>query len=82
MDTQGLKSELLKFIKETEDASLLKKVSEFVSLLKKQKESDWADELSEEQIKSIERGLDDVKNGRVIPHVMRNLAQKFPQLKL
>ena len=37
----------------------------------------------EEQIKSIERGLDDAKNGNVIPHdeVMRNLAQKFPQLK-
>jgi len=36
---------------------------------------DWYYTLSEEQIKQIERGLDDVKNGRVVPHeeVMKKL---------
>lgn len=83
MNTQGLKSELLKFIKETEDPNILKKVSEYVSSLRKSKEFDWADDLNVEQIKSIQKGLDDVKNGRVIPHdqLMSEMSQKFPELK-
>jgi predicted transcriptional regulator len=83
MNTEGLKSELLKFIKETEDARLLKKVSEYVSSLRKSKDHDWAEDLSVEQIKAIEKGLDDVKHGRVIPHneVMKKLSEKFPHLK-
>lgn len=29
---------------------------------------DWADELSDEEIKSIQRGKKDIENGRTIPH--------------
>lgn len=42
-------------------------------------EEDWYYTLTDEQRKQIERGLDDVKNGRVIPHeeVMKQVKELF-----
>lgn len=39
--------------------------------------NDWYYTLTDEQRKQIERGLDDVKNGRVVPHeeVMKNIKK-------
>ena len=40
-------------------------------------EEDWYYTLTDEQRKQIERGLEDVKNGRVVPHeeVMKNIKK-------
>jgi predicted transcriptional regulator len=38
-------------------------------------ETDWWDDLSEEARKSIQRGLDDIKKGKVTPH--NDLMKKY-----
>lgn len=42
-------------------------------------EEDWYFTLTDEQRKMIERGIDDVKNGRVVPHeeVMKRVKELF-----
>ena len=42
-------------------------------------EEDWYYTLTDEQRKQIERGLEDVKNGRVVPHeeVMKQVKELF-----
>lgn len=42
-------------------------------------EEDWYYTLTDEQKKQIERGIDDVKNGRVVPHeeVMKRVEELF-----
>lgn len=51
--------------------SALKELSEFIEFLnfKYQKSEDWANDLSEEAKISIQKGLEDIEAGRVIPHV-------------
>lgn len=50
--------------------SALKELSEFLEFLnfKYQKSGDWAEDLSEEAKLSIQKGLEDIEAGRVIPH--------------
>ena len=59
MDIQLEKLELIKFIAETEDVSLIKS---FKKLLKKEKK-DWWEDLSDEQKADIEQGERDIENG-------------------
>ena len=59
MDIQLEKLELIKFIAETEDVSLIKS---FKKLLKKEKK-DWWEDLSDEQKAGIEQGERDFENG-------------------
>ena len=59
MDIQLEKLELIKFIAETEDVSLIKS---FKKLLKKEKK-DWWEDLSDEQKADIEQGERDFENG-------------------
>ena len=63
MKAATIKSELIQWLKAIEDKSLLASLLSF----KKANESvDWADSLSADQLKDIEEGLEDIKQGRVI----------------
>jgi hypothetical protein len=48
-------------------ASLLQEVDKCIDFLT-YKYSDWADQLSEQQIQLIEKGLKDIEENRLIPH--------------
>lgn len=48
-------------------ASLLQKVDKYIDFLT-YKYSDWAEQLSEEQIQLIEKGTKDIEENRLIPH--------------
>jgi hypothetical protein len=48
-------------------ASLLQEVDKYIDFLT-YKYSDWADQLSEQQIKFIEKGTKDIEENRLIPH--------------
>ncbi|KQT17049.1 hypothetical protein ASG31_11870 [Chryseobacterium sp. Leaf404] len=45
-------------------------VNDYIDLLKSKAkiETDWADHLTDSQKQSIERGIDDIKNGRTHSH--------------
>ncbi|NOQ72499.1 MAG: hypothetical protein GQ574_10885 [Crocinitomix sp.] len=62
MNTAELKNYLHKFIVETNDASVLKQAKEYLLSLTS-KDADWYDDLNEQEKQSIERGLNDLKNG-------------------
>ncbi len=65
MNIQTEKLELIKMLMSIQDAAVLKKIK---TLLEKEQEQDFFDNLNKEQIASIERGLDDIAKGRTIPH--------------
>lgn len=60
MDIQAEKSSLIHWIKNLKDESLLNQLR-FIKLSHQQK--DWADELSYEEKKAIERGLSQIEKG-------------------
>ena len=64
MSIATLKKEVKKNIDKA-DERVLKMVN---ALLLADQEEDWYDELSDDAKASIEKGLDDVKNGRVVSH--------------
>lgn len=64
MSIASLKKEVKKNIDKA-DERVLKMVN---AMLLADQEDDWYDELSDDAKASIERGLDDIKNGRVISH--------------
>jgi len=59
------KQKIIEWIKGLNDPSLIEKLR----LIKENKlPTDWWDEISEEEKLSIERGLEDIRSGRIIPH--------------
>jgi hypothetical protein len=48
-------------------ASLLQEVDQYIDFLN-YKYSDWAEQLSEDQIRLIEKGTKDIEENRLIPH--------------
>jgi hypothetical protein len=48
-------------------ASLLQEVDKYIDFLT-YKYSDWAEQLSEQQIQLIEKGVKDIEENRLIPH--------------
>jgi len=67
MSTAELKSNLYKLIESINDSKTLNAIYALITEKKKQ-EIDWWDELTEEQKVGIERGLKDIKAGRVYTH--------------
>ena len=66
MNAQSVKADIIQWITELDDQSILlelKKIKE-----QSTKKIDWWDTISVEERQSIERGLEDSKNGRTIPH--------------
>jgi len=65
MDTAELKNNLHRFIVEINDISILTQMQEYLKNAIKSKTTDWYDELSQEQIKSINKGLEDLDSGNI-----------------
>lgn len=60
---QNKKLELIQWVSTLEDLSIINKIFE----LKKEK-TDWWNEISDAEKKSIEKGLEDADAGRVVSH--------------
>lgn len=65
MDIQTLKYEIIESITKTNDNSLLKTLKSIIDSKSNAKET-WYDELSEEEIQSINRGFEDHEKGEVL----------------
>ena len=76
MNLQSKKLELVQLIIKTEKPSILAKVE---AILKKEKASDWWDEISPEEKRTIEKGLAEADKGELIPHedVMKEVRAKY-----
>ncbi len=75
MDIQGEKLKLIEWLQSLTDQSIIEKLKLFKgNLLDK---TDWGETLSEEEIKLIDEGLKDIKEGRTKPHseVMKKYYQ-------
>jgi predicted transcriptional regulator len=66
MNLQSEKEILLDWISNLEDESIIEKLKMIRENLLNFK--DWWDELSDEQKRSIEQGLKDAEEGRVVPY--------------
>ncbi|WP_312901634.1 hypothetical protein [Chryseobacterium taichungense] len=66
MNTQTLneKLELIQWLSTLEDASIIKKLIQF----RKEETKDWWDSISEEEKKSIEKGISQADNEELKPH--------------
>jgi len=75
MDIRAEKLSLLEWLAGVNDPKTLK---EFITL-KKSKEVDWWDEISEEERTAIYDGLAQLNQGKSIPHeqVMREVKKKY-----
>jgi predicted Zn-ribbon and HTH transcriptional regulator len=76
MNIQAKKLELVQLILNTRKPLTLKKVEE---VLKNEKESDWWNEISDAERQSIEKGLAEADEGKLIPHeqVMKEVKAKY-----
>ncbi len=76
MNIQAKKLELVQLILNTSKPLTLRKVEE---VLKNEKDFDWWDEISEEERQSIEKGLAEADEGKLIPHaeVMKEVRAKY-----
>lgn len=61
MSTEAIRHELIEWISKLEDQGLLRSMLGF---MKAAKDADWADHLSPEERRSVERGLEDLDHGR------------------
>jgi len=72
MNIQSEKLKLIEWITRIQDNSIIEK------LLKVKEESDWWDEISQEEKESIEKGLQDVKDGKIHQHAtVKKLYEKY-----
>ena len=63
MKAQSLKIELLEWLNSIEDIRIL---STLMQIKKVATTEDWADKLTDDQLKSLERGITEMKNNKVI----------------
>ena len=63
MSTESIKLELIEWLAKLEDKSILTSLLQFK---KANDAGDWFDNLTAEQIQSLERGLEDIKNGNTL----------------
>ncbi len=81
MSTIEIKNRLHSLIDTINDSEQLKAVLTLLSA--NESTGDWYDDLSENNKASIERGLDDIKNGRVTSHkearagIDKYIAEKY-----
>ncbi len=66
MELKAIKLELITWLSQLEDQETI----EYLKLVKESQEAriDWFDELTEVQKKGVEKGLNDVKAGRIVSH--------------
>ena len=65
MNLESEKLKLIKWITGLSDDSMIERIK---MLKNKGLQKDWWNEITEEEKAAIEKGLEDVKAGRVIPH--------------
>jgi hypothetical protein len=65
MNVAEIKSDLHRMVVETDDMNLLEKVRKIFAILKTDT-VDWADMLTPEQMRMIEKGLDDIEKGNFV----------------
>jgi len=65
MNIQTEKQNLIDWISSLEDESLIETIKEFRESYTSKK--DWWDEISESERNSIDRGLKDLEEGRIVP---------------
>jgi predicted transcriptional regulator len=77
MSTSELKSSLHSLIDQANDSAMLEAIHELLSNVEHVDDSNST--ISVEERKSIEKGLVDIKNGRVVPHevVMENARDRI-----
>lgn len=74
MSLAATKLELVQRLLETEDKNVIK----YIKALFDSHEGSWYDELPDEVKKSVDKGLDDARNGKVTPHAdVRKKYQKW-----
>ena len=66
MNAQSVKADIIQWITGLDDQSILLELKKIME--QSTKKIDWWDTLSIEERQSIERGLEDSKNGRTMPH--------------
>lgn len=66
MDIQSEKQNLIKWISSLEDETVIETIKEFKESYFSKK--DWWNEISEEEKNSIDRGLKDAEDGRIISY--------------
>jgi hypothetical protein len=66
MGHEAIKSELIEWLTKLDDRETI----EYLKIVKdsRSNDNDWWDDLSDLQKQGIERGLNDIKNGRTISH--------------
>jgi len=64
MDIEATKLELMQLLLQTQKESLLAKIKQIFE----EDTTDWWNELSEEEIQSIKKGIEDADNGKLIEH--------------
>jgi hypothetical protein len=76
MDIQALKIDLVQKILSTNNPALLSRVN---TILKKEIEKDWWDQLPVEVQESIFEGIHDIEEGNIFTHeqVMQEAKQKY-----
>ena len=62
MSTEAIRNELIDWISKLEDRGLL---GSLLGIKKATQQGDWAEDISLEERRSIERGLEDLKHGRM-----------------
>jgi len=77
MGYEALKLELIEWLTKLEDSETI----EYLKNVKDSKSSDhdWWEDLTQEQKKGIEKGLQDIDQGRTVPHeeVKKNMDYKL-----
>ena len=76
MNIQAVKLKLVQRILNTNKPSLLKKIDK---IFEQESETDWWNEISDEERASIQEGLDELDRGEGIPHekVMEEMKAKY-----
>lgn len=83
MSTADLKLNLHELIDGVSDNSVLEAVYTLLSKATANQTEDWYESLSEREKASIERGLEDLKNGNSVSHqtAMKRISEKVSRLK-
>lgn len=65
LQIQNKKLELIQWLSTIEDLSFLEKISDLIS---RERKKDWADDVSDIEKQSIEKGIVQADEGRLNPH--------------
>ena len=65
LQIQNKKLELIQWLSTIEDLNFLEKISEFIS---RENKKDWADQISDTERQSIEKGIAQANAGKLNPH--------------